>query len=324
MIYRALKDVALLAYWHPARRLVQVIGHRPAYHLAHGLAKLQRTWARGKIKALAFEYDWLNSTRSSSLAATRESAIRNALALHWCNEMDVLLYPVLSSKKILAITSVTGIEHLDNAIANDSGAMLAFGHYGANQMIMAAIGGRGYPMSQISAPPTVWPEKIPGRNFSRVEKHCLALRWEQEKSLPVEHVSVFGSLKPALRRLKSNGVLGIAVDGGGGSTRVDVPFFGRHLRLSTGAAEIALRTGCRMLPAFMSRNPDGTCLLEIEQPIPATGEERSEAVYKLTAAFASRLEHHVRNRPGHYLEFLALRRFMTTQGDPPLLVDDGS
>lgn len=319
MLAQALKDIALLAYWHPFRQIVQMLGHRNGYRLARLLARSQFALRGKRTDALACEYDWLAADPGACLAVNRKAALLDALNLHWCNEIDVLLYPALCRTLATNLTRVEGSQYLDAALMLGRGAMLAFGHYGANQMIMAAIGYRGYTMSQISAPPTVWPEKIPGRVFSRVERKGLALRWEHEKSLPVEHISVFGSLKPAFRRLRTNGVLGIALDGGGGATRVDVPFFGRQVRLSTGAAEIALRTGCPILPAFMSREKQGECLLLIEPPLEATGTEAG-AAHAVTAAFASRLEHHVRQRPGHYLAFMALRRFMTSQGDPPFIV----
>ena len=64
------------------------------------------------------------------------------------------------------------------------------GHFGANQMIMPALGHRGYPIHQLSAPPTVWADILPER-ANPLWRQKLELRWQLEQGLPVTHINVF-------------------------------------------------------------------------------------------------------------------------------------
>ncbi|MEK7774187.1 MAG: lysophospholipid acyltransferase family protein, partial [Deltaproteobacteria bacterium] len=176
------------------------------------------------------------------------------------------------------------------------------------------IGYRGYSMSQVSAPPTVWGEKLPGKKGA-MWKRGLEIRWKHELSLPVKHINVFGTMKEVFLCLKRNEVLGIAMDGGGGKKRVATDFLGRRAFFSTGAMEIAERTRCAVLPTFIVRGGGGGHRLIIEPPMEiSTGED---SVERNTAAFVRRLDEYVRRHPCHYLGFLAFRRFMEENGDEP-------
>jgi len=315
----SLKDAALWIYWHPFRRLVQKLGPGPAYVVGSALGRFAFHFCKGKRQRMERELDSI--VFEGGLPEERARILLEAFQTRFWNEMEVLLFPALNPALAKELVPAEGLGHLDQALARGKGALLLFAHFGANQMVMPAIGHRGYRMCQLGAPPTVWPEKMPGRKFSSMARRALELRWEHECSLPVKHISVFGSLKPVFRCLKENGVLGIAADGGGGAARVAVPLFGRRALLSTGAMEIAARTGCAVLPVFMIRDRRGRSTMLIEPPLDIDISGGENAVSKNMSRFALRLGYHVRRHPGHYLDFMALRRFMESLGDPPFLLD---
>lgn len=152
-------------------------------------------------------------------------------------------------------------------------------------------------------------------------KKALKLRWNQELSLPVKHINIFGTLKGAFLCLKRNEILGIAIDGGGGKDRVEVGFLGRKALFSTGAIEIAMRTGCVVLPVFMVRDKGGFNTMLIERPLQlAAGGDSNAAVTENIGLFVRRLEEYVLKYPDQYLNFIALRQFMTEQGDTPFFI----
>ncbi|MBI5826125.1 MAG: lysophospholipid acyltransferase family protein [Deltaproteobacteria bacterium] len=242
------------------------------------------------------------------------NAVRDAFVVNAVKDIEVLVYPALDKGNIADFVECEGLENLDEALWRGKGAMLVFAHFGSNQMIMPAIGYRGYRMSQVSAPPTVWEEKLPGKKGA-MWKRGLEIRWRHEQSLPVTHINVFGTMKEVFLCLRRNEVLGIAMDGGGGRKRVAAEFLGGRAFFSTGAMEIAERTRCAVLPAFNVREGGGRHRLVIE---PSMGVETGEGfVERRTAAFVKRLEEYVRRYPGHYLGFLAFRRFMEEHGDAP-------
>jgi KDO2-lipid IV(A) lauroyltransferase len=245
--------------------------------------------------------------------------IREAFIQLCQSEFEMLRYPVLNPGLIEATVACKGLEHLDASLAGGNGAMLMFAHFGSNQMIMPALGYRGYVMSQLSAPSSKWLEVVPGRKYSSIEKKGFEIREFNEKSLPVKHINVFGSLKEAFACIKRNEILGVAIDGGGGKTRVEIPFLGKKALFSTGAMEIGLRTGCPVHPTFIIRSRRGPQTLIIEPPLVTGTPGDPDAVRRAMTLFVERLESYVYSHPEHYVNFLALRHYMASQGDTPFL-----
>ncbi|MEK6531067.1 MAG: lysophospholipid acyltransferase family protein [Deltaproteobacteria bacterium] len=302
-----LKDILRIAYMYPLKWIAWALPLRAAYFLAGVAGSIAYRLMSGKRTAFEAEAKRL-PCRTEDAAGVVKRAFRNLMR----HELEVMLFPRLNPGNIDCFVGCDGLNHLDDALKKGRGAMLLFAHFGSNQMIMPAIGHRRYAMSQLSAPATVWIEKMPNRRFSRIHKALLKMRWAHEASLPVTHINIFGSMKEAFQCLKRNEVLGIAIDGGGGKDRVTVPFLGRLARFSTGAVSIALRTGCEVLPCFMVRQGNGTHRLIIEPPIAVNAASNTEhdAVRENTMFFAKRLEEYVLKYPCHYVGFLALRTFM--------------
>lgn len=277
--------------------------------------------ATGRKQRLEREYDLVFSNLLGE--KSRKSCVREAFRVFVADELEVLIYPTLNRKKTERLVRVRGWEHLDSGLRQGKGVLLLFAHYGANRMIMPAIGYQGYTMTQLSAPPTVWIEKLPHRFRTPMARKALELRWQNEQSLPVAHSDVFKSLKRAFDCLKRNEVLGIAMDGAGGKRRTTVEFLNKKARFSTGALEIALRTGCAVLPTFISRTASGFHEMDLEPALDLNDcLSTDDPVQHATQAFVHRLEQRALQRPSHYLNFMALRRLTADQGeDDPLFLD---
>ncbi len=319
---RIIKDIFIRLYWGPFKHVVWLLPARLLYFMARRLGDLLYFAAGNKRRSLEKAFSLIPDGKSDGQA--RRRAVRDAFRILMCNELEVLLFPQLNSGNIERHVACSGLENLDEALRREKGAMLLFAHLGANQMIMPAIGYHGYKMSQMSAPATVWKEKMPDRKFSPAEEMAMRERWRHEESLPVQHINIFGSLKKAFLCLKHNEVLGIAIDGGGGGERIPVSFLGREAVFSTGAADIACRTGCAVLPTFMIREKDGRSRLVIESVFYVDTEaEQTAEIHGVTQRFAKRLEEYIIQHPDHYINFLALREMMAQQGDTPLFRERG-
>jgi KDO2-lipid IV(A) lauroyltransferase len=318
-----IKDLLLWIYWHPFKRIVQKIPPGMAHLLARTMGNAAFVLAIRKRRA--YERELAAIPGSPREGKELDRILRETFQQVFSNEIEVLRFPMLNTSNIGAVVECRGIEHLDAALARGKGVMLLFGHFGANQMIMPAVGYRGYAMSQMSAPATVWAEKLPNRTFSAMEKESHQLRWNHELSLPVRHINIFGSLKEVFACLKRNEILGVAVDGGGGSHRVAVPFLGRQALISKGAAQIAMRTGCTVLPTFMVRGGSGKNTMIIEPPLDVRrGADADTLAGQNLRLFMERFETYVIRHPSHYLPFLTLRHLMEQQGDTPLFSDGGN
>ncbi len=313
-----LRDLLLWLYWYPFRLCIRRIPVSCSYAIARMMSRVYYSLSRGKRRQLEQEYREVFSEIIFDRDA--KAVVKKTFSIWLQNELEVLLFPTMSRENIGSFVRYEGMEHLDNALSSGKGAMLLFAHFGANQMIMPAVGYKGYRMSQLSAPPTVWVEKLPNKKFSPMGKKALELRWQQELSLPVKHINIFGSLKSAFVALKNNEVLGIAVDGGGGKNRIEVDFLGKKALFPTGALELAMRVECSVLPVFMIRNDDGIHTMIIDSPLQLLRGHDARYIQQNVELFISRFEPYVVKYPCHYLTFLALRRFMEEQGDTPFLL----
>lgn len=315
-----IKDLLLWLYWYPFRFIIQKTPPRYVFGLAKlsGLILYYISHRRRKALKSVFSDIFSEIIENGNV----DKVLKESFVVLCQNEMDVMFFSELNRDNILDFVDCSGLENLDMALMNGKGAMLLFAHFGANQMVMPAVGYRGYKMSQLSAPATVWVDKLPNKKFSNMGISALKLRWEQELSLPVKHINIFGSMKEVFSCLKRNEVLGIAIDGGGGTTRIGIEFLGKKAFFSTGAMEIAMRTGCAVLPTFMIRDSDGKHKMIIEMPLNIQKEmDDGDVLERNFIAFVKKLEEYVLRYPSHYLNFLTLRRFMETQGDAPFLVN---
>ncbi len=320
----ALLDVIRFLYWYPFRKFVQLLPFSFVRILGQiGGFMLSRV-SKKKRLALEYEISLIYGKNMNKVNKDKfNKSILNSFTILCQNALEVLIYPKLNSNNIDFIIKYYGFNNLDKSLRKGNGVMLLFAHFGANQMIMPAIGYKGYKMSQLSAPSTVWKEKMPNKTFSRMAESALEIRWIQELSLPVKHINIFGSLKDAFLCLKRNEILGIAIDGGGGKDRVVIDFLGKKALFSVGAIEIAMRTGCTVLPVFMVRSKNGKNMMIIEPALKVlTKDEDPNAVKKNISAFVKRLERYVLKYPCHYLNYLVLRRLMIEQGDMAFIMEE--
>ncbi|EHJ48117.1 lipid A biosynthesis acyltransferase [Solidesulfovibrio carbinoliphilus subsp. oakridgensis] len=319
----AVRDALVWAYWHPFRLLVRALPAGAARALARGLGRVLARVPHARLAGMAEAARLVPGVADDP--AVRLGLARRALVEFCQTDLEVLLFPGLTPARTARLVAIRGRERLDAALALGRGAMLAFGHFGANQMIMAAIGHAGYRMWQLSAPATVLNARLPEKRRPAVAR-TRELRAAHERSLPVTHIDVFGSLRPAFACLRAGHVLGVAVDGGGGERRAAVPFLGRRALFSLGPMLLAGRTGCAVLPCFMERGTDGRLTLRIEEPLPlvspAAGETEAGAATANTALFAARLSEAVVANPSHYLHFLAFRELMAAGGHEPFFERD--
>ena len=85
-----------------------------------------------------------------------DDVVRAAYRLRMLTELEVLRFPSLTPTNIDQTIVIEGRPHLDEALRHGRGAVAMLGHFGANLLVMPALGHRGVPMNQLSAPPTAW------------------------------------------------------------------------------------------------------------------------------------------------------------------------
>lgn len=306
------KDLGGLFLYYPGQAMINRVP-RPALE---GAARV----GGGVVRRLG-DADMRDELRrifaDAPMPRDEDAILRDAYRLTMYNELEILRYPWLNPDTIGDTCVVEGREHLDAARARGKGAIVLIGHFGANQMIMPALGHIGYPMSQLSAPPPVWAEILRETRTTPLWRRILQRRWELEKRLPVQHINVFRFLRPAFECLENNEVLGLAFDGGGGKKWVQVDFLGRRANLSVQTAQIWRKTGAALLPTYVIREPgERRHRVVITEELPWQG-----SVDASLQAFCDRFGGWVRRWPEQYLHFLAMRRKVRATDVMPFFTD---
>ncbi|MCB9777511.1 MAG: lysophospholipid acyltransferase family protein [Alphaproteobacteria bacterium] len=302
------KDLGGLSLYYPGQKLVSRSPRRwlhPVGAVGGDFVRLLAADGREMREELRLLF------RDRPLPTDEATIIRDTYREAMFNEVEVLRYPDLNPDTIDDTCVIEGREHLDAALARGRGAIVLIGHFGANQMIMPALGHKGYPMNQLSAPPPVWADILRETRTTPLWEKVLARRWQLEQRLPVQHINVFKFLRPAFDCLRDNQVLGLAFDGGGGQKWTQVRLLERDAFVSIQPAQLWKKTGAALLPTVVVRRPGERLHRVIIEPAldwqPVPGD-RDEEIRRNMQAFVDRFSAWVGRYPDHYLQFMLHRR----------------
>jgi len=317
-IVRLTRDAVALALSEAMAVAIPRLSPGARMRAGRAVGRISVLLQRGSRQLVAEE---LERCCGSAVAQDRD-VLRHAFSNIWLDGVEPHLFPGLSADNIDGFVRLEGEEHLQAGLARGKGVLLFIGHFGLNTLTMAALGHRGYVINQLSAPPPVWREILGPENINSFAYRRALHAWNNEQTLPAQHISVFSFLRPAFKALRRNEILCIAVDGGGGKGWVPVRFMGRPATISSGPAKIALRTGAAVIPAVVLRGDDGrhTVILEPELTVERSGDA-DEDERLLTQRFMDLLERWVQRYPDHYASFLRLRRRAAATDTQPLFRD---
>jgi KDO2-lipid IV(A) lauroyltransferase len=188
------------------------------------------------------------------------------------------------------MVEIEGFEHVATAIEGGRGAILATGHLGNWELLNAYLAVRGIPI-------TIAVREL---DDERVDHLVTTLRSRFGSEVILRGSSAGRELIRALGRGRG---IGLLIDQDIPSIPgVFVPFFGRQAWTPSGAATLALRARCPIMPGFIHRKPDGTHKIIIGPPfpVPAEGSLRDK-VRELTADATTAVEWSVRAWPEQWV-----------------------
>lgn len=172
---------------------------------------------------------------------------------------DLFRLSRLSIAEIQELTQIEGLEHMEQAIAQEKGVILITAHLGNVDILGQLPLVYGVPFS---APVEhVRPE--------RLFQYTLRLRTSHGlRMFPAD-----GPLMELYRALRRGEMIGLPCDRSISENGRKVSFFGSPALLPEGPVRLALRTGATLIPAFGLRLPDDTFLARVEPPLelPQTG-----------------------------------------------------
>ena len=320
MVAGILGDLKKIAYWYVLRPILPFLPLRAVHFIGDAAGHFNARFSRSMRDAVNRELALVAGVYTQR---QRAAILRRGFRLMAKNRLEELLFRHWDRKRSQDFIRIHGWEKVESALSNGKGVILVIAHFGANKLVMPGFALRGRRINQIAGKPTEW-IKIYGNALSPIGRKALGMEFRNEQYLPANFIYVFGTMRPVFERLKNNEIVCFAVDGGGGTKKRRIRFLGRDAMVSDGPFRIAGKTGARLLPAFVVRQPDNTHQIIIEEPIALdTGKGNGDGALKGLRQFMDLLEHYVHRYPCHYAYRLGLARTLCDKDPIPFFMDYG-
>ncbi|MHB1132311.1 MAG: lysophospholipid acyltransferase family protein [Chloroflexota bacterium] len=286
----ALANQMNLTYWLiiVGGRLARAMPTNVSYRLASFIGDLVFFLWREKRRA-AID----NMCRVLGPTATKTSAwwtARQSYRNYLQYTVDFLRFPFLTNQEIKDSVDVSGVEHLDEALAAGKGVIFVGVHFGNFDWGAAVMAVSGYPVHAVVD--TFEPPKL----------NTLIQRYRTEKGLKVIQMENAG--RAVLRVLRQKHILGLLVDKPVPGQGVRVNFCGGTIEVPAGAATLSLKTGAPIVGGHIVRQANGRYRAFVYPPlsIEPTGDLRRDVV-ELTQRMMNTLGELIAQYPEHWYMF---------------------
>ena len=199
--------------------------------------------------------------------------------------MDFLLLGSLTSEELVARVTVDGVEHLDAALSQGRGVIMAVPHMGSWDMAGSYAGTIGYKVSAVA-------ETFPGSLNDAV------VRTRQRFGLDVIALGR-SAVRAITEALQANRIVALLCDLEQGPG-LGVRFFGRQAIVPGGPAAFALKTGAVVLPACQFATTPGRYQVHVDPAIVVSGGDTKEG---LMQRVIDRFEEFIKERPDQWYAF---------------------
>jgi len=187
--------------------------------------------------------------------------------------------------------SFEGLHRLDEALRLGKGAVVLTAHFGNWELLSAALGIRGYPLSAVARPlDNAYMNEFISTQRSRFGNRVIAKK---------------NAIRPMLEVLKKNSILGILLDQRASRKEAVVTdFLGMPAPTNKGLALTVMRTGSSVVPVFIHREHGLKHRLVCMEPVPiaVTGDMERD-IRENTQRFTSAIESFVRLYPDEWFWF---------------------
>lgn len=163
---------------------------------------------------------------------------------HYCKYVVEFLRFADRPEDITDLVRITGWHNLDEALRAGKGVIIVGLHFGNWDLAGALLAARGYAVNVVV-------ESFEPAKLNRLIQKP-RLDWGM-RIIPVD-----GASRGVLRALRRNEVLGLLIDRPEPEGGVPVRFCGAETAVPAGAAALALRTGARIVPGVLVRQPNNS------------------------------------------------------------------
>ena len=209
--------------------------------------------------------------------------------------VDFFRFSRLTQEKVHRWIRIEGVEHMEEALKAGKGAIGLSAHLGNFELAAAVLALLGFPVYAavfVHQNPRV--DAFFSRQRARVGVHAIPVRSKNQRAL----------FEASLAALRKNGILGLVGDRDFFGNGLELPFFGKTVKIPRGPAAFSLRTGAPIVPAFLVREENGTYRFTLEKPIYAPeGVSREEAVRRMTEQCVEVMSRLIRKYPTQWYLF---------------------
>ncbi len=204
--------------------------------------------------------------------------------------IDFVLMGSLTPDELIERTSVEGRAHLDDALAQGRGVIMAVPHMGSWDVAGSYAAALGYRISAVA-------ERFPGSLNDAVT--------ESRRRFGMDVIMLGRAAVRALTEaLQANRIVALLCDLEQGPG-VTVRFFGRRAVVPGGPAALGLKTGAALLPACQYATAPGRHHIHLD---PALALHEGETKESLMQRVVGRFEDFIRERPDQWYAFRPMFR----------------
>jgi KDO2-lipid IV(A) lauroyltransferase len=188
-----------------------------------------------------------------------------------------------------------GLSYMEEAWRAGGGVIGISAHLGNYEMAAAVLSILGMPVEGVAL--THRDPKI-DRFFERQRARVGVT------SIPIQKMSGRAFLERSLSVLKQGRILGLVADRDFFGHGLEVPMFGKSIRLPMGPAWFGIRTGAPIVPCFLVRESDGTFRMIAKPPLSVPkGMDERKAIRSLTEMWGNLLADVIRRYPTQWYMF---------------------
>jgi len=217
--------------------------------------------------------------------------------------IEFLRLPKMTDRDIGDYFEFEGLEYLDRALAEKSGAVLVGAHFGNWEMMGAAICRKGYPMDVLA--------------FKQHNEYFNDMLDSYRKMMGIGLIQLKFALRAGLKALKNGRFVAFLADQDAGRRDgIFVDFFGRPASTNRGAAVFALKTGVPVIIGVCVR--DGSAVKHKVKFLPVdftSSGDFEEDVRNITARYTKIIEGFIKKYPSHWFWYHKRWKTPASEGD---------
>jgi KDO2-lipid IV(A) lauroyltransferase len=202
--------------------------------------------------------------------------------------IELLRFPKYNADQILEMIKIEGVEHLEQAINEGKGIIVATAHFGNWELIFHVLASFTNKLSAVA-------QRFKNHRLDRLTNNYRIIHGGEviEKKLAARQV---------LKHLRDGFCVVILSDQDAGKSGIFVDFMGVPASTAKGPVMFAMRTGVPILNVFDIRQDDGSHLITISAPMEmqSSGDLQNDVITN-TTKLAKALEELIYKYPSQWL-----------------------